>query len=175
MNEDFTIPLNGLPVGKSFFQWQAGKEFLDSFENTEIIDADVRVECQVEKQARYFGVDMDLHGVETVPCDRCLDPLDIKVDETIRLSVKFTSPSSDEGMTSEGGREILCVSTQEDILDLRQIVYDTICLAIPMVKTHPEGECNPDVVRYLSKDEEVEAPEEGNNPFASLKKMLEGK
>ena len=41
MNDNFIIPLNGLASGESRFSWHAAKEFFDSFENAEILDADL--------------------------------------------------------------------------------------------------------------------------------------
>ena len=59
MNDNFIIPLNGLAAGETRFSWHAGKEFFDSFENTEILDADVDIEVRVEKSGRYLGVDCE--------------------------------------------------------------------------------------------------------------------
>ena len=71
MNENFIIPLNGLAAGETRFSWHAGKEFFDSFENTEILDADVDIDVRVEKSGRYLGVDCEIEGEVTVECDRC--------------------------------------------------------------------------------------------------------
>ena len=70
MNENFIIPLNGLAAGETRFSWHAGKEFFDSFENTEILDADVDIDVRVEKSGRYLGVDCEIEGEVTVECDR---------------------------------------------------------------------------------------------------------
>ena len=91
MNDKFIIPLNGLAAGETRFFWQAGKEFFDSFENSEILDAHLDADVRVEKSGRYIGVDCDVRGVLKVECDRCLDELDMPVDVEIRLSVKYGS------------------------------------------------------------------------------------
>ena len=52
MNSNFTIPLNGLTAGKNEFFWQAGKEFFDSFDNAEILDAQLDADVIVEKSGR---------------------------------------------------------------------------------------------------------------------------
>ena len=78
------------------FSWQAGKEFFESFENTEILDAHLDADVRVEKSGRYIGVDCDVRGEVTVECDRCLDELDMPVDVEIRLSVKYGSEESSE-------------------------------------------------------------------------------
>ena len=52
-------------------------------------------------------------------------------------------------------------------------IYDYVCLALPMQRTHEPGGCNPDAMKYLSTGEVVAGPEsEENNPFAALKGMF---
>ena len=41
MNGDFIIPLNGLATGSHEYEWKVGKEFFESFENLEILDAEL--------------------------------------------------------------------------------------------------------------------------------------
>ena len=89
MNDKFIIPLNGLAAGETRFSWHAGKEFFDSFENSEILDAQLDIEVRVEKSGRYIGVDCFVTGKVVVECDRCLEELEMPVDLEVLLSVKF--------------------------------------------------------------------------------------
>ena len=57
MNDGFIIPLNGLATGKSDYVWKVGKEFFESFENSEVIGAELDVDVVVEKSGRYVGVE----------------------------------------------------------------------------------------------------------------------
>ena len=173
MNENFIIPLNGLTAGKNEFFLHAGKEFFDSFENEEIFDADLQIRILVEKSGRYIGVDCDIEGYLTVECDRCLDMVEMPIDEQVRLSVKFGEPDDSE-MSQDAEREVIFVKTDDAQLDMSQIVYDYSCLALPMQRTHEEGDCNPDTMKYYSDAEtdEVVSDDETVNPFASLKNMF---
>ena len=121
MNDKFIIPLNGLTAGENHFFWQAGKEFFDSFENSEILDAHLDTDVRVEKSGRYIGVDCDVRGEIKVECDRCLDELELPVDVEIMLSVKYgDEESSDE--PQEGEREVLFVPEDSAELDMKQII-----------------------------------------------------
>ena len=173
MNDNFIIPLNGLAAGETRFSWHAGKEFFDSFENTEILDADIDIDVRVEKSGRYLGIDCDVTGEVTVECDRCLDDLQIPIDVAIRLSVKYgDEESSDEH--HEGEREVIFIPETDAEFDMSQIIYDYVCLALPMQRVHEDGECNPDALRHLSAGVMPVPDEEGdgNNPFAALKDMF---
>ena len=173
MNENFIIPLNGLTAGKNEFFLHAGKEFFDSFENEEIFDADLQIRILVEKSGRYIGVDCDIEGYLTVECDRCLDMVEMPIDEQVRLSVKF-GEQDDSEMSQDAEREVIFVKTDDAQLDMSQIVYDYSCLALPMQRTHEEGDCNPDTMKYYSnaESEEIVSDDEAINPFASLKDMF---
>ena len=173
MNDNFIIPLNGLAAGESRFSWHAGTEFFDTFGNEEIIDADIDVSVTVEKSGRYLGADCEIDGSVVVACDRCLEDLRMPVETDVLLSVKFGDEESSEDH-QEGEREIVFVPEGEAELDLSQIIYDYVCLALPMQRHHAEGDCNPDAVRYLAGGEPVEV-RETDNPFAALKDLMNNK
>ena len=176
MGENFIIPLDGLAAGRKEYFWHAGKEFFESFGNAEIIDAELDVTASAEKSGRYVGVDCDVTGKVTVECDRCLGDLDLPVDVEILLSVKFgDEDSSDEHQ--EGEREVIFIPQDDADMDLSQIVYDYVCLSLPMQRCHEVGECNPAVMSYLDvKTHEPDAVSDAEaNPFAALKGMFEQK
>ena len=153
------IPLNGWAAGERKFRSHADLEFFQAFDNTEILDADVDVEIRVVKKERKVEADLHLSGTVTVSCDRCLEPLAVPVE---------ANPS-----------EVLKPESLAEDWDLSQAVYDYICLSLPLQRVHPEGECNPDTVRFLGhqerEDEEAEAEEGANSPFAALKGLLDSK
>ena len=172
MNDKFIIPLNGLAAGITEFSWQAGKEFFDSFENSEILDAHLDTDVRVEKSGRYIGVDCDVRGEVTVECDRCLDELDMPIDVEIMLSVKYGNEESSEE-PQQGEREVIFIPETDAEMDLSQIIYDYVCLSLPMQRTHDEGECNPEVMKMYCAPEESEVKEEeGENPFSALKDLF---
>ena len=151
------IPLNGWAAGERKFRSHADLEFFQTFDNTEILDADVDVEIRVVKKERKVEAELHLSGTVTVPCDRCLEPLAVPVE---------ANPS-----------EVLKPESLAEDWDLSQAVYDYICLSLPLQRVHPEGKCNPDTVRFLGQEERTdeEAEAEANSPFAALKGLFDSK
>lgn len=127
------------------------------FGNQEILDANVNVEVRVTKEgSQKVEADVTLKGSVTVQCDRCLEPLQIPVDEN--------------------PQEVFKPGTVEIEWDLSQEVYDYICLAMPLQRVHPEGQCNPDTVRFLGQSGQVnEEAGTKNSPFAALKGLFKDK
>jgi uncharacterized metal-binding protein YceD (DUF177 family) len=107
-----------------------------------------------------------------VECDRCLEDLEIPVDLDVLLSVKFgESESADENQ--DGEREVIFLPVDNTELDMEQIVYDYVCLSLPLQRVHEDGECNPDAMKYLEGPEVVEVSDDADkNPFAALKGLF---
>ena len=172
MGENFIIPLSGLATGQTFFAWTVRKEFFEIFENEEIIDAELDASVVAEKSGRYLGIDATVSGHVVVECDRCLDPLSIPVDVKIRLSIKYGAEESAEDR-QEGEREIIFVPETDAEFDMSQIIYDYVCLALPMQRVHDEGECNPEAMKYYGGEAAETVKDDVANPFSALKNMFE--
>lgn len=176
--QPFIIALNGLAAGKSQFRWHAEGQFFSGFENSEILDADVDVDVIVEKSGRYIGVDLDIEGKVTVECDRCLADLELPVSASPKFSVKFGESSEKEDITNEGEREIIFLPEADTDMDLSQIIYDYVCISLPLSRVHEDGGCDPETVKYLCTEESLadqETAETVESPFAALKSLLEEK
>lgn len=176
MKDDFIVPINGLTQGRTEFRWRVGKKFFEHFENSEILAADLFVEVFAEKSGHFIGIDCDVDGEVTVACDRCLEDLRLPVETGFSLSVKFGQEPADSSDAAEGEREIVWLPESDADLDLGQIVYDYVCLSLPVQRVHPDGECNPEALRFLSSedDQRDNAPgEDSSLPFASLKDLID--
>ncbi|MDE7126542.1 MAG: YceD family protein [Bacteroidales bacterium] len=172
MDNCFIIPLNSLAQGHTEFTWSVGKEFFQEFGNTEIIDANLTATADAEKSGQYLGIDCTITGYITVPCDRCLGDLECPIDVTVRLSIKYGTPSED---MNDGEREVICLPAHDTDLDMSQTIYDYACLSLPIQRVHADGECDEEIISRLGIQQpagSLQASEE-NNPFASLKGIFE--
>ena len=172
---DYVIPLNGWAAGERDFRWSVDTEFFQKFDNSEILDAALEARARAVKSGHYIGVDLDIEGHVTVPCDRCLEDLTLPVEAHPAFSVKFGEEAASEDQMQEGSREILFLSDSDADLDLCQVIYDYVCLALPMQRVHAEGECNPDTTRFLGHEPEDEEAGTENSPFAALKGLFNEK
>ncbi len=152
MDEIFVIQLNGLPDGKQRFHRDLGKEFFASFGNSDILDAKVSVDVELEKSGDCIGFNVSLDGTLTVPCDRCLAPLEMEVRDTFDIELKAEDLQDKEEY------------------DLSQDVYDYSCLALPLRRVHADGKCDPEVIKHLGGGSKE--PVSGDSPFASLGALL---
>ena len=173
--QPFIVPLSGLASGRTDFRWHAGGQFFSGFENSEILDADLVVSAVVDKSGRYVGVDLGIEGTVVVACDRCLGELALPISVRPSFSVKFGEVPEGETSADEGGREIILLPETDTDMDLGQIVYDYVCTSLPLSRVHPDGECDPETVKYLHPEdngEEEESDTQVESPFAALKNLL---
>ena len=168
---DYVIPLNGWAVSKrQFFRWEAGIEFFQQFDNQEFLSAATEIAATAVKTADSIDVDLDVRGSVKVRCDRCLGELELPVEAHPRLSIRLGADAALQA-AEDGEREVIFPETSDSEVDLSQVIYDYVCLSLPMQKVHPEGECDPETVRFLNQgvgNEEAAS----NSPFAALKGLF---
>lgn len=168
--QNIFIPLKGLKKGGHSFSFAIDGEFFQTFGNTQIKDADCTVKADVVRQSTLMSVQCRVGGFVVVECDRCLDDLAIKVDVERELTVGFGIVDIDDASDEE---DVIVVNEGDDQVDISQFIYDYVCLSLPIVKVHPDGKCNPEMLKRLAGDPEGESHAEGgNSPFSGLKDLL---
>ncbi len=173
-NKEFIIQIKGLQIGKHYYDFPICGSFFKSFENSQILDADLQADVELEKGSGWMNVNATITGTVTVECDRCLDDVELPMDFDCSMAVKFAKSVEDDD-----GDEFIIMDPTDSELDLTQFLYDYVCLNLPLQKVHEEGECNSEMMEKLGKvnsheemsDEDLAA----NSPFGALKGLLEKK
>lgn len=128
--------LKSLPEGKHVFEYHLDKVFFTNMENADVRDADVKVQLDVEHRGDSYVLEFHLTGTLTVLCDRCLDELQIPLDASYHLTVKYGEEYNDDSDT------LLVIPESDNYLNVAYMIYDTAVLAIPPRHVHPQGKCN---------------------------------
>ena len=173
-NKDFIIQIKGLQIGKHEYDFPIDGSFFREFENSQILDADLDAEVVLEKGSGWMNVEADITGYVTVECDRCLDDVELPMDFSCSMAVKFAKDLSDDD-----GDEFIIMDPADGELDLTQFLYDYVCLNLPLQKVHQDGECNSEMMAKLAgvnsaagKDVDEVAQ---NSPFGALKGLFDNK
>ena len=127
--QPFEIPVKGLKNGKNVFHWHSDGSFFREFGESGILDADLEIAAEVDYEDYSVTLACRIDGSVVVACDRCL--------EDLTLPVHAAYERDDYG--------------DARILDLSQDIYDEVCVSLPLRKVHPDGECNAETMKYLSK------------------------
>lgn len=139
------IEIKGLANGEHRFIFPIDGSFFEAYENDSISDAVLEVEAVVEKEQGRMGMHLGIQGEVTVKCDRCLADLQMPVDIDTSLSIVFSSYGGDEEVSDE----VIVLDRNSGELDLNQVIYDYVCLSLPIKKVHPEGQCDPEMMERM--------------------------
>ncbi len=165
-NEDTTVRFSGLKSGRYSYDFDLDKGFFERFENEELCDGKVHIAAVFEKTERVMMFNFELKGEVTTRCDRCLGELKVPIEghESLNVRLSDTEKSDDENVAilPEGSFEI----------DLAQWLYEYVAVRIPMQHVHPEGECDKEVVSYISDEEQVPENDDADPRWEALKKAL---
>ncbi|MFB6340900.1 DUF177 domain-containing protein [Saccharicrinis sp. FJH62] len=162
--EEYIIPLKGLESGKQELMFHVEKTFIECFDDDEISDSDVDVILLITKTTRTFELHFKLKGTVHVPCDRCLDEMDLKIKGEFNLYLKYGEEFS------EIDDEVIIIPREEGFFDLSSYVYEFVKLSIPISKFHKKGECNPEMLSRIIKTKK-EKKQEIDPRWEALKKL----
>lgn len=150
---EYIIQFEGLKPGTHLFEFEVDTKFFEEFDCFEFDKALFKVELNLEKRSTMMLLNFSIDGSFTVPCDRCLDDVDILVNADEQLIVKFGSEVFNET------DDILILPENEHEINVASSIYEFIMLNVPQKRTHKKGKCNQAVIDELEKVEYKEEQE----------------
>lgn len=120
-------------------------QFFANIDGPEVQKGKVNVTLNVKKTPKAFEMDFQTDGIVMVPCDRCLDEMEIPVSSTDKLFVKFGSGYAEES------DNMVVVPEEEGEINVAWFMYEFVALCIPMKHVHAPGKCNKSMMGKLNK------------------------
>lgn len=155
INNAYTISFSGLANSEHDFDFNVTNDFFAEFVDGELKAGNCDVNIHLTKHSNFLELDVDIDGTVEVECDRCLEILSLPVQFSSLLIVKFSDDIKEpEIEISNTEEDILWVCSQDKTLDLKQYIYDSINLALPISRIHPDDDngkslCNPDMLSRI--------------------------
>ena len=161
MVDALKLKIKTLPFGTHAVECHVDELFFNTEELNEVRRADVDVTVNVtRKSENTYRLEISCSGTVTVPCDRCLDDLDLPVDVDYCLNVEQMDTEMDD--TSD---ELLIVPSEWRELDIAPIVRDTVLLALSMTRCHDsEEDCNANMLNVLDSHRVEAVPDDDEQP-----------
>ena len=126
------------------YEYVLDNDFFISIDAPEIQKGKLRVALTVKKSMGVFVLNFHTEGFVVVPCDRCLDDMEIPVDIDDELKVKMGATFSDEN-------DIVVVPEEDGYINVAWFIYEFIALSLPMKHVHAPGKCNKAMSSKLKK------------------------
>lgn len=141
----YNIDLKNLTSGVHEFEYLLENKFFVDIDGDEVQKGKVKVFLTVKRTSVAFEMNFQIVGVAIVPCDRCLDDMEIPIDTHNRLVVKFGKEYAEES------DEVVVIPEEEGAINLAWFLYEFIALAVPMKHVHAPGKCNKAMSTKLKK------------------------
>lgn len=174
---EFEIPYTGLGIGQHPFSFQLDEAFFQTFEPEGFVSADIQAKTVLDRFDEMMHFDVRISGTVQAPCDRCNAPMVVPVEHQSRYVIQFGA------VTHKTDDDIVVLGTQEHLLDVREFLFETTRLGIPLRKAHEEvSDCDPAVVEWLTgsvdhapdKEQEAASEEDIDPRWAALKGLSSG-
>ena len=171
----FVVNFGSLPAGEHEFEFHVGDTFFQQFENSIIENGDVDVLVVLEKKEHLLLIDFTMQGTITLPCDRCLEDIELELESHNELIVK---QGADKDETSE---DVIVISPREYELDLAPFIYEYLTVSLPLRVVHEDEEgrpaCDPEILKELEKhlshsDSEEKEDEPATDPRWDILKNI---
>jgi len=127
------------------YEYLLDNQFFTNIDGEDIQKGKVHTQLTVSKKAGVFDLSFAFSGIVVVQCDRCLDDMDLPIETTAHLIVKFGKDYSEES------DEIVIIPEAEGIINLAWFLYEFVTLAVPIKHVHAPGKCNKQMTSKLKK------------------------
>jgi uncharacterized metal-binding protein YceD (DUF177 family) len=157
---NYDIDIIKLKDGKHSFTFEVNNEFFKYYEAEDWVNgANITVMVNVNKTVSVLEVDFDIAGTVGLTCDRSLEEFDYPLELTEKVIYKYGP------MVQEISEDVFMITKDTPSINVAQLIYEFILLAIPAKKIHPDylDETDEDDFEgegsfiYLSEEEEDEA------------------
>lgn len=150
---NYDIDVIKLKDGRHSFTFEVGNEFFKYYEAEDWVNgADITVTGNVNKTVSVLEVDFDIRGTVGLTCDRSLEEFDHPLELTEKVIYKYGP------MVQEISEDVFMITKDTPSINVAQLIYEFILLAIPAKKIHPD---------YLDETDEDDFEEEGSFIYLS--------
>ena len=148
MNE-FRIKLGSLSNGTNSFLFKINKTFFEEFPLSEVKNTSILAKAIIKKENKNFKLKLVLEGfIYNMLCDICA--------EDLTLEFKATTNAIIQNNTKELDDDHVIIKTNENSIDLKQIIFESIILNLPKKIQHKKNKygklaCKQEMLDLISK------------------------
>lgn len=169
MNE-YKIKLTNLDRGSCESLFTIRESFFKDFSFSEITHSDIIVKCIASKKLEKISLAININGIiKNFLCDNCAENIHIPV---ISNSTFVIRQSENNDLNHD---DILYVSSHDNFIDIKHLIYELITLAVPNKRSHrsisSESECNKDMEKLINKYSFREENKDADPRWEALKSL----
>lgn len=141
----YNVSLKGNQPDIREIEYVLDNDFFKKIDGNEVQKGKLNVQLTVKRTTVAFEFSFNIQGVVFVPCDRCLDEMEVLVETTEKLFVKLGKEYAEES------DNLIVIPEEEGQINLAWFMYEFVALCIPMKHVHGPGKCNKTMSSKLKK------------------------
>ena len=157
--DKYKIELKNMKADSAKYEFTLDNQFFVDLDGPEVQKGKLTVELNVKKTSGVFLLELQSEGIVILPCDRCLDEMELPISTSDKLKVKLGPSFAEEG-------DIVVVPEEDGYINIAWFLYEFIALNIPMKHVHAPGKCNKGMVGKLSKHLRTSGDDEEDDDIA---------
>lgn len=151
-SETITIDLRNLANAPIDLQLTLGDSYFAALDQDEILGGEVHVAVSAKAMAGdSFLVSVKAEGEVRVACDRCLEEVTLPIETTEQMVLRY----GDESDAADEAYDVTVIPFSANTYNLSWDIYEFIALALPIQRTHADGECPEEMTQYIVRSEEL--------------------
>lgn len=141
----YKIDLKGIQQDIQKYEYLLDNTFFTNIDSEEFQKGKVKSVVTITKIGDMYNLSFLFDGIIKIPCDRCLDDMDLPVNSEAKLIVKLGKEYAEEG------DDTVIIPEQEGIINISWFLFEFIALTIPIKHSHGPGKCNKQMSSKLKK------------------------
>ncbi len=141
--EPYKIDLQQLKEGITDLCFTLDDTFFTEVETSEVLRGQVDAALSIRKTENYYRLKAHLEGIIVIPCDRCLDDMELPIATDAETSIDIDAKE----MYLEQSIQI----DEENVIDIAWWLYENVALVIPIQHVHETGKCNVAMIKALEE------------------------
>lgn len=158
---DWRVEIPSPSEREASYRLTLGGDFFAAAANPDLRGGAVTADVEIRRSGGMLRVAMRCRGTVATDCDRCMEPMEVSVDDTYEAPL-LPSP---RGLTPAGDdSDSLWYDPATGLADLLRPLADTLALGLGLTRRHPDGLCDPEVTRILDAGaESADGSYDGND------------
>ncbi len=144
-NNAYVIDFTHIKTDVEKLEYHLTDLFFEETDGSVITGGDVDLVVTITPMPNHFyNLTFDYQGAVTLPCDRCLAPMQLPMEVHEEATVELGEKLDDEN------DEHILLNAMDPVYDFGWLVYALLALHLPTQHTHEHlEECDPEMVKYL--------------------------
>jgi uncharacterized protein len=167
--ESYRVNIQGLSNKIHLFEFPLGEPFFRKYDTGLVSEGSLSAQVTLDKHETFMEARFQISGSIKLVCDRSLDTFDYPLKTDQLIVFKFGHEDA------EISEDVLMIQYNTESLELGQLMYEFIGLAVPMKKLHPRFKQDDDEEGIVFTSDPEPEKEETDPRWEKLKNLNKNK